>query len=143
MVTPPTIIPLLLTVCGGVLYHFAAKSVPQTLNPALALVGAYTTALCMSIVAYLFFPTTTAPIQLAPPWHPACVAIGFAVSMIELGYLLTYRAAWPVSATSALTNGLVAALLVPLGIAMFGERLSATRGLGVALCIFGVLLLRR
>jgi drug/metabolite transporter (DMT)-like permease len=137
------LIPLLLTVCGSVVYHLAVKSVPQSFNPALALVGAYATALCASIAAYLFLPVPQAPGHAAQPWHPSVFAIGVAVAMIGLGYLLTYRAAWPVSTASALANSLVAALLVPIGITMFGEQLTAMRGVGIALCMTGVVLLTR
>jgi multidrug transporter EmrE-like cation transporter len=62
--------------------------------------------------------------------------------MIELGYVLTYRAAWPVSVASVVVNGMVAALLVLVGLAVFGERLSFVRMAGVLLCLGGVWLLR-
>jgi drug/metabolite transporter (DMT)-like permease len=136
------LIPLLLTVCGGVLYHLGVKAVPKGTDPALALASAYAMALCASVVAYWVVPTAADPAPIAP-WHPAVLAVGLGVVMIGLGYLLTYRAAWPVSVASLLTNVLVALLLVPIGVALFDERFSAARGLGVTLCIVGVLLLKR
>ncbi len=62
--------------------------------------------------------------------------------MIELGYVLTYRAAWPVSLASVIVNGMVAALLVPIGVWLFGEHLSPARILGLLLCLAGVWLLQ-
>jgi drug/metabolite transporter (DMT)-like permease len=137
------VVPLVLTVSGGVLYHLAAKSAPKDIDPALVLVGAYATALLASIAVYLLVPTAPGLVRSARPWHPAVVALGLGAVMIELGYVLTYRAAWPVSVASVLTNGLVAVLLVPLGVGMFGEMFSATRALGIVLCIIGALLLGR
>jgi multidrug transporter EmrE-like cation transporter len=43
---------------------------------------------------------------------------------------------------SVLTNGLVAALLVPIGV-VFGERLSIVNIAGIVLCLTGLVLLRR
>jgi drug/metabolite transporter (DMT)-like permease len=138
-----TLLPVLLTAAGGVLYHVASKSVPQALAPALVLTVAYATALGVSATAYLLLPPAFNAGAPARPWHPAVIAIGLAIAMIHVGYLLMYRAAWSVSVASALTNGLVATLLVPIGIAAFGERLSIAKGFGVGLCLVGVLLLRR
>jgi multidrug transporter EmrE-like cation transporter len=137
------LVPVLLTAGGGVLYHVASKSVPQALAPALVLVVAYATALGVSATAYLLLAPPFNADAPARPWHPAVIAIGLAIAMIHVGYLLMYRAAWSVSVASALTNGLVAALLVPIGIAAFGERLSTAKALGIALCLVGVVLLRR
>ena len=63
--------------------------------------------------------------------------------MIELGFLLTYRAAWPVSIASVMMNGIVAVLLLPIGAALFGEPITAVRVAGVVLCLLGVSLLQR
>jgi drug/metabolite transporter (DMT)-like permease len=139
----PLLIPLLMTIAGGVVYHLAAKSVPRNLDPAFALIGVYSTALCASVMTYMFLPSTAAALSSSRSWHPAVIAVGLGAVLIELGYLLIYRAASPVSVTSVMSNGIVAVLLVPIGIAMFGERLTVVRGLGILLCLIGVLLLRR
>src|SRR5262249_44230556 len=135
--------PLVLTIAGGVVYHLAAKSVPKTLNPALALVGVYTTALLASAVAYLCLPVTPATPHAARPWDPMVIAVGLGAAAIELGYLLIYRAAWPISIASVIINGIVALLLVPIGIGLFGEPLTPARVLGVVLYLAGVSLLQR
>ncbi len=135
-------VPLLLTICGGVFYHVSAKSIPKDLNPALVLVVAYATALAASVAAYLLLPaTSTGPAMRVG--HPAVLFLGLAAFLIELGYVLAYGAAWPVSTTSVISNGAVAALLVPLGLMLFGERLSPANALGLLLCLTGLVLLRR
>ena len=63
--------------------------------------------------------------------------------MIELGFLLIYRAAWPVSIASVMMNGIVAVLLLPIGAALFGEPITAVRVAGVVLCLLGLSLLQR
>lgn len=143
MPTLPFFAPLLLAVGGGVLYHLAAKSVPRGIDPALVLIGAYTTALCASTIAYFVLRTPGAdPLGAVKPWHASVIGIGLGASLIEMGFVLTYRAGWPVSAASVIVNGTVAVLLVPLGAGLFGERFSIARAFGIVLCLIGVTLLR-
>jgi len=134
--------PLLLTIGGGVLYHMAAKSVPKAIDPTLALVVLYATALAASVLVYAAFPGSRAAFAGTSPIHPAVLAVGLGAVMIELGYLLIYRAAWPVSTASVVSNGIVAVLLIPIGVAAFGERITVARAAGVALCLLGITLLR-
>lgn len=134
--------PVLLTISGGVLYHLAAKSIPKTLNPSFVLVVVYATALAASVAAYFALPASTSA-GTARPWHPAVLGVGIGAFMIELGYVLAYRAGWPVSTTSVLTAGMVAVLLLPVGMGLFGERLSIPNSLGLALCLIGLALLKR
>jgi hypothetical protein len=47
------IVPLLLAVAGGVVYHTGAKSIPKDLAPGLVLTVAYAMALVISVGAYL------------------------------------------------------------------------------------------
>ena len=139
----PLIAPLLLTVSGAVCYHLAAKSIPKALDATLVLIVAYATALAASIAAYLWLPSAAASAAPVRAWHPAVVGVGFAAFLVELGYVLMYRAAWPISMASVLTNGLVAMLLVPIGLVVFEEKLSIVNMVGILLCLTGLALLRR
>jgi drug/metabolite transporter (DMT)-like permease len=137
------IAPLLLVVCGSLLYHVAAKSVPRTLEPFGAVIGVYATALLASVAAYAFARRGAMPPNVSSLWHPTVAAVGVGALMIELGFLLTYRAAWPVSTASVMTNGAVAVLLLPIGALFFSEAVTLIRIGGVALCLIGLWLLQR
>jgi drug/metabolite transporter (DMT)-like permease len=135
--------PLALVVCGSLVYHVAAKSVPKALDPVAALIGVYATALAASLVACALARRGALTAHLSSVWHPTIGAVGLGALMIELGFLMTYRAAWPVSIASVMTNGLVAVLLMPIGAAVFGEPITTIKVAGVALCLLGVALLQR
>jgi drug/metabolite transporter (DMT)-like permease len=135
--------PLLLVVGGSLVYHVAAKSVPRGLEPFGALLGVYATALMACLIAYAIARRGTLPPNVSGLWHPTVAAVGLGALMIELGFLLTYRAAWPVGVASVLTNGLVAVLLIPIGALVFGEAITAMRIAGAVLCLLGVFLLQR
>jgi multidrug transporter EmrE-like cation transporter len=136
-------LPLVLAVAGSLLYHGAAKSIPRTIDPAAALIGLYATALAGSVATFLLMKSEPAAMTLSRFWHPTVAGVGLGALMIELGFLLAYRGAWPVSTASVIANALVAVLLLPLGALVFGEAITVDRVLGVVLCLIGVSLLQR
>src|SRR5262247_3928300 len=124
--------PLILVVSGSLVYHVAAKSVPKAFDPMASVIGVYGAALLASIVIFAVARPGVMPAG-ARLWHPAVAAVGLGALMIEVGFLLTYRAAWPVSIASVVTNGLVAVLLVPVGAVLFGEPVTLVRLVGIVL----------
>jgi hypothetical protein len=136
-------LPLVLAVAGSLVYHAAAKSIPKALDPAAALIGLYATALAGSVVTFALLRSAPLQLQLARFWHPTVAMVGIGALMIELGFLLAYRGAWPVSTASVIANAMVAVLLLPLGALVFGEAITIDRALGVVLCLIGVSLLQR
>ncbi|HMF94885.1 MAG TPA: hypothetical protein VKE96_11345 [Vicinamibacterales bacterium] len=134
--------PLLLVVSGSLMYHIAAKSIPKAFDPVASLVGLYATALAGGVLVYAA-ARPAAAFRWSRLWHPTIAAVGIGALMIEIGFLLAYRGAWPVSTASVATNGLVAVLLVAVGATFFGETLSTLKVIGVLLCLLGVTLLQR
>jgi multidrug transporter EmrE-like cation transporter len=135
--------PLLLVVSGSLVYHTAAKSIPKAFDPVAALVGLYATALAGGVLVYAAARPAASPFAWSRLWHPTIAAVGIGALMIEIGFLLAYRNAWPVSTVSVITNGLVAVLLVAVGAAFFGEAITPIRLIGVVLCLVGVTLLQQ
>lgn len=136
-------LPILLAVGGNVLYHLSQKSIPKTMNPSVALLLAYTA----SLLAACVFVAVTTPnaglLDAAKAANWAVVGVGVSAAMIEIGFLLAYRTGWNIGSTSILVNISVALILIPLGLALYKERLSATNLAGIALCIIGLFLISR
>jgi drug/metabolite transporter (DMT)-like permease len=134
--------PVLLVVSGSLLYHVAAKSIPKAFDPVASLIGLYATALAGGVLVYAA-ARPASPFAWSRLWHPTIAVVGVGALMIEIGFLLAYRGAWPVSTASVATNGLVAVLLVGVGAAFFGETVTPIKLIGVVLCLLGVTLLQR
>ncbi|MFN0123304.1 MAG: hypothetical protein ACKV2V_22605 [Blastocatellia bacterium] len=140
-----SILPLLLTIAGGLIYHLGSKGVPRDLNPFAGIIAAYLTGIMLCAIAWLSmaghesltWPTISAPAV----W--AVLGIGLGAAMIELGFLLTYRAGWSLGETSILVNAGVAALLVPAGLLLFRESFSISKAAGLLCCLLGLFLLAR
>jgi multidrug transporter EmrE-like cation transporter len=135
--------PLLLAIAGSVVYHIAAKSIPKAFDPVAALIGLYATALAGSVLVYAIARPRSAAMGDSRLWHPTIAAVGLGALMIELGFLVAYRGAWPVSTASVATNGLVAVVLVVVGGLAFGDAVSTLKVVGVLFCLVGVALLQR
>ena len=135
----PPLWPLALAVGGTVGYHLFQKSVPGDAAPFVVVGVAYLAGLVGCVAAVL---ATGAPVveTARAAWRPA-VGIGVSALVIEVGVLLAYRAGWPLSTASLVSNVAVAVVLLAVGLVAFGEALSGRQWAGVALCALGLALL--
>jgi drug/metabolite transporter (DMT)-like permease len=133
--------PFLLAVAGLATYHIAQKAVPATAHPLALLAVAYAaaSAACVAMLA-LFSPGQSLRDAFGTvPWMVVFVALG--MLGLEIGYLLAYRAGWPLSITAVGASTLVALVLVPVGMAFFQEAMTLPRVAGILLCLAGLALL--
>ena len=135
--------PLAFTIAGGVLYHFAQKSLPKQANPFVAVIVAYVVGIICCALALWWQAAPTVPIFAWRDLHWTMAAIGVGAALIEIGFLLIYRGGWNLSAVSVITNISVALILIPLGVVVFRERLSFQNILGIMCCLLGLFLLAR
>jgi drug/metabolite transporter (DMT)-like permease len=131
---------ILLIVLSNVAYHVAQKSISPTVHPLISLLVTYVVALAITLLLLPFFPVRAAPGVALRQVNWASVAVGVTIVGVEIGFLLAYRAGWKVSIGSAVASAAVAVLLLPTGLVLFRERLSASNLVGVLLCVAGFLL---
>jgi drug/metabolite transporter (DMT)-like permease len=132
-------ISMLLVVAANILYHLSQKSIPKGLNPAFSVTVSYLVALALSVALYPLLPGQ--PIrESARALNWASFGVGIAIVAVEFGFLFVYRAGWNLSMASAVASAAIALILIPLGILLFRERLSAVNILGLLLCVAGLIL---
>jgi drug/metabolite transporter (DMT)-like permease len=127
-------------VASNVVYHLAQKSIPASAPPALSLLVTYVVAIAGTLLVLPFFPLGGSIANGLRQLNWASAAVGIAIVGVELGFLLAYRWGLRVSLGSAAANAAVALVLVPTGLLVFRERLSAANVVGIVLCIAGLLL---
>ena len=132
--------PVAIVVLSTVLYHAAQKSIPAAAPPVASLLVSYGVALLGTLALLPFFPLRAPVGRSFRQLNWASAAIGVTIVGVELGFLLAYRAGWRVSVGAAVSNAAVAALLIPVGLIAFGERLSGVNVLGLLLCVAGLIL---
>jgi drug/metabolite transporter (DMT)-like permease len=135
--------PFLLAVAGLATYHVAQKAVPASAHPLALLAVAYAVAAAACIAMMpLYSPGQSLRAAFATvPWMVVLIALG--MLGLEIGYLLAYRAGWPLSLTAVGASTLVALVLVPVGAVFFREAITPARIAGIVLCLAGLALLAR
>lgn len=134
-------LPLLLTVTGGVLYHVGQKSLPREVPPFAAILLAYLGGILCCGVALLLAPAERPFLESVRAANWAVWLLGVGAVIIEIGFLLAYRAGWQISVASVVSNISVALVLLPVGLWLFRETLTWRTSVGVACCLVGLYLL--
>jgi uncharacterized membrane protein len=135
--------PFLLAVGGSLLYHLSQRSVPKDANPFYATIIAYAVGAALCVVCAQIFPAGKSLIETARGANWAVVGVGVAAMLIELGFLLAYRAGWQVSLAAVSVNVAVTAALIPVGVLVFKDQLSPRNVVGLVFCVLGIVLVTR
>ncbi|HJV47824.1 MAG TPA: hypothetical protein VJ549_00985 [Geothrix sp.] len=149
----PLLFALALATVGSVIYHLGQKLVPPSAHPMAVLMAAYAVAFTLSALALpLLQPAGT---QAEGPWRQAfagmatgpglrvALVLGVGVLLIEMGFLLTYRAGGSLQTSSVAVNGAGAVFLIPLAVYLFRETFSVPKLLGILLVLAGLALMAR
>lgn len=132
------IAPLLLNVFGNTVYNIAGKSTPEKINSFATLSLSYLTGLVLCVI--LFFVTNPGGDIFAAfasaNW--ASYFLGITIVFIDLSLILLYRAGWDVSIGTLIANIGVSLVSVIIGVACFGEAMTAMKAVGIIVCIVGL-----
>ena len=128
----------MVAIAGAVGYQFFVKQIPVTINPIVSVIGVYVAVLVLSLILLPLFPPEGGLRHHIRQLSWVQLAVGVAVILIELGFLLMYRYGWSLSTGNLVTGVFVNVILVGLGVALLGEKLSPINAIGIALSIIGV-----
>ena len=129
---------LCIAVTGQVLYHITQKSVSPAAHPVASLVLFYVVAAVLSLPLFWFFPLTTSVGEELGKMNWAVWGVAASIVLIEIGFLLAYRAGGNLSSAFVLTAAVVTASLFLVGIFAFKEAVSITKIAGIGLCLAGI-----
>jgi drug/metabolite transporter (DMT)-like permease len=129
-----------LAVVSNVAYHLFQKATPADVNPLLALAVTYGIALLACLILLPFYPAAEGLAASLTKVNWTSIGLGLAVVGLELGFLIAYRAGWPISMAALVANVLVGMLLLPAGLILLREKISWINLLGIAVCLIGIIL---
>lgn len=133
---------MVFVVLGNVVYHVSQKSIPRDLDPVFSVTVSYITALVLSAVLLPFASTRPLRDSLRQvTW--ASVGVGVGAVVIEFAFLLVYRSGWNISLASFAGSASLAAILVPIGLFLYREKLSWVNVVGLLFCLVGFALVTR
>ena len=130
-----------LTILANVGYHLCQKAIRPDASVAASLVATYAVALVLSAMLWPWLGGGEGLVPALRRLGPATYALGGFVVLIELGFLLAYRAGWTLGSAALYCNAAVALVLLPVGVLAFGEGIDLRKGFGLLLAFAGLLLL--
>ena len=129
---------LIIAIAGQVLYHVTQKNVAANAHPVISLVAFYLVAALLSLPLFFFFPVQTPLSDEIGKLNWAVYTVGASIVLIEIGFLLAYRAGAELSTAFVLTSAAVTFATLAIGLAFFREGVSVTKMLGIAMCLAGI-----
>lgn len=143
MMSSKLFIALMIAFSGQVLYHFCQKAVAPNVNPIIALVAFYLVAALASLPLFALFPLKQSVMLEMQSMNWAVVGVAVAIVLIEVGFLLAYRAGGELSSAFVFTSAAVACTLLMLGVVIHAESINATKLIGIGLSLAGIYLVSR
>jgi multidrug transporter EmrE-like cation transporter len=129
---------LAIAIIATVAYHVVLTVTLPAASPFLSLAVSYAAGAFVFLVLYTVMPggpSVRAGLQ-ALNW--TALALAAAVVLLDLGFLLLYRAGFDISLGQLTTQSAGALILLGVGVTFFQERLTAINVGGIALCIVGL-----
>jgi drug/metabolite transporter (DMT)-like permease len=135
------ILPLLMIIGGGVLYHVSQKATPTAVDPFLALCISFGLASLACFAIFIARQGFSGTQFHRVNW--TSIALGCSLVAIESGYLIGYRAGLKLNITSFVCNNVIAVVLLLIGTFIYREAFTLRTGSGMLICAAGLLLLLR
>ncbi len=129
---------LVIAVAGQVLYHVMQKSVAPGAHPIVSLLIFYFVAALATLPLFWLFPVADTLAAEMGKLNWAVAGVALSIVLIEIGFLLAYRAGGELSTAFVTTAAVVAISTLAIGALFFGEMISIAKIGGVALCLAGI-----
>ena len=133
--------PLLLVILSNTFYQICAKSVPEKISPFASLTITYLIGAGLSFVLYLVFSHGGNILLEYRKLNWAPFVMGLSVIGLEVGYIYTYKAGWPVSVAQIVQAAILAIILIFVGYFAYKESLTWNKIVGIAVCLAGLFLI--
>ncbi len=136
-------LPILVVVLGNVLYHLGQRSVPAGANPVVATLAAYIAATAMTLATIPVLARDVVWRTAFSTLNSSTLFVALGAVLVEIGFLLAYRAGWSIGNVSITANAILSVVLLGVAVLAFREPISLTRVLGVGVCLAGLWLVTR
>lgn len=130
--------PLGLAVLSNVFYQICAKSLPENVDPLASLTVTYAVGAVSSFVLYFLLNRDANILAEYSRLNWAPFLLGVVIVGLEVGFLLAYRAGWPVSTAQIVQSAVLGVILIFVGRALYSEAITWNKIAGVLICLCGL-----
>ena len=135
--------PVLVVIIANTVYHISAKSTPAGIDPFASLTLTYAIAGVVSVLMFFITAEQKNILQEVTKANWATYVLSTSIVFLEFGYLMVYRAGWPVSTASLVCNLTVCCILLFVGLLCYKEIISARQMVGIVVCGLGLFLVSK
>jgi len=132
-----------IAIAGQVLYQLMQKGVSHGAHPVLSLLAFYGLAALMALPLFWLYPLQGSWSDGLRGLNWAVLGVALSIVLIELGFLLAYRAGGSLQASYVTSAAFTTGALVLLGTLLYRESVSVSKIAGLGLCLAGIWLLSR
>ena len=130
--------PLALVIASNVMYQVCAKSVPGELNPFVSLTVTYSLGAVLSLVLFFVLNRNSGIVAEYRKMNWTSFLMGLSVVGLEVGYIYTYKAEWPLSTAQIIQAAILAIILIFIGYFAFKESFTWNKIAGIFVCVAGL-----
>ena len=135
--------PVALVVLSNTVYQICAKSIPDAIHPLAALSVTYGVGTLATLLLYLLLNRGGSLLAEYRQLNWSCFVLGLCIVGLELGFIYLYKAGWPVSTGQLVTSAVLAVVLIFVGLFLYRESITLSKGLGIAICMVGLFFINR
>ena len=135
--------PIALVVFSNIIYQICAKSVPKNMDAMASMTITYLVGAVCSAVMYFVINRDGNLLREYAKLNWAPVFLGISVVGLEVGFIYAYKNGWSVSTASIVQSAFLAVALLIVGALLYHETVSASKLIGVGLCLVGLFFLNR
>ena len=130
--------PIALVVLSNIVYQICAKSVPETMHPLASLTVTYLVGAAISAALYFAVNRGGNLIREYSELNWAPIVLGVVIVGLEVGFIYAYKAGWQVSTASIVQSSFLAVALLAVGFFIYREQISASKAIGMLICLVGL-----
>ena len=135
--------PIALIVISNIVYQICAKGVPKEMDAMASMTVTYLVGAACSAVMFFVMNRNASLLHEYTKMNAAPVLLGISVVGLEVGFIYAYKVGWPVSTASTVQSAFLAVALLIVGALLYHETISATKVIGVLICLGGLYLINK
>lgn len=135
--------PIGLVVLSNVLYQICAKSTPRDIDPLASLTVTYAVGAVASAILYHVMNKGGRLFSEYSHLNWSSFVLGIVIVGLEVGFIYAYKAGWQVSTASIVQSSILAVALLLVGYLLYHEALSASKVVGMLICMVGLYFINR
>ena len=135
--------PIGLVVLSNIIYQVCAKSVPKKMNTMAIMTITYLVGAACSAIVFFLTNKDSSLLQEFKKLNFAPFLLGVSIVGLEVGFIYAYKNGWAVSTASIVQSAFLSVALIFVGALLYHETITASKIIGVGVCLVGLYFINR